>query len=88
MKRTWSITPNPYADADAYEDYLESQYENRPYCDGCGDKIRDDYGYRIDGKLLCETCFKEYVEAEIREPMSYYDEEDYDPYDYDDTIER
>lgn len=88
MKRFWSITPDPYRDADAYEDYLESQYDNRPFCDGCGEKIRTNYGYNIDGKLLCETCFKEYVDDNIRENMENYDEEEYDPYDYDDTVER
>lgn len=38
--------------------YYEREQEGTE-CDWCG-KVINDYGYRIDGDLLCPECYHEY----------------------------
>lgn len=49
-------TDDPVRDAASYDDYCESWVSRRPVCAKCGNHIQDEYGYEIDGDLLCEDC--------------------------------
>lgn len=66
------ITDNPYLDADRWLDEQEAQYKNRPRCTRCGERICDDYGFELDGGLLCEICKDEYLN-EVKITMDNYD---------------
>ena len=70
-----SRTDNPYYDADRYQDAIEESYKYRPKCDHCGEKITSDYAYQVGDELMCEECFKEYVD-EIKVDMQNYDEDE------------
>lgn len=61
-------TNDPYYDADVWQDELEKQYANRPCCSDCGEHIRDEYAYNIDGKIICRECLEDYKES-----MVFYD---------------
>ena len=45
----------------------EKKLSHFPKCDQCGEHIQDEYRYRIDGYLLCESCFDEYVKVNFLE---------------------
>lgn len=36
--------------------------EERPMCDVCGDRIQDDYLYRINGDCICPDCIEKYLD--------------------------
>lgn len=63
-----TITDNPYYDADCYFDEQEKLYANRPRCSHCGEHIRDEYAYNIDGKIICRECLED-----CKESMVFYD---------------
>ena len=72
-------TDNPYYDADCWQDQIEESYKYRPCCGWCDEKITSDFAYQVGDDLLCEDCFKEYVD-EIRVDMLNFDEEAYKDY--------
>ena len=50
---------------DMEEARLSRAERKRPHCDICREPIWDEYAYRIDGVLICESCVensKEYLE--------------------------
>lgn len=51
----------------AWEDEITSRYRNREICVCCGERIKSEYAYDING-LYCQGCFDEYV-SNIREYM-------------------
>ena len=68
-------TGNPYYDADCWQDQIEESYKYRPCCGWCNEKITSDFAYQVGDDLLCEDCFKEYVD-EIRVDMLNFDEDE------------
>lgn len=50
---------DPAADYDRYCAHQEKELERLPICDGCGERITDDYLYEIGGQLFCEECMNE-----------------------------
>lgn len=68
-------TDNPYYDADCWQDQIEESYKYRPHCGWCDTKITSDFAYQVGDDLLCEDCFKEYVD-EIRVDMLNFDEDE------------
>lgn len=56
---------DPYRDFLRWDDDCEEWLSSRPQCYECGDKIQDEYGFRIDGNLYCPNCidrFKEFID--------------------------
>lgn len=52
-------------DAMTYEQYEaeeDRRYRHRPICACCGERIRSEKAYDVDG-LYCQDCFDEYVES-------------------------
>lgn len=51
---------------DSYDMWVEHESERarmlarRPKCAECGEPIQEDVAYRINGKLICEKCIKDY----------------------------
>ena len=62
-------TDDPYYDADVWQDELERQYANRPHCSECGERIREEFAYRLENKLVCSGC----LIANHQESMIFYD---------------
>lgn len=63
MNRYYS--DDPYRDFTRWDNDREEWLINRPVCDGCGDHIQDDYGYRIGDELYCQNCidgWKEFID--------------------------
>lgn len=54
--------PDNYDAWKAHELANEKWLGTRPICDICGEPIIDDYGYRINGDLICRDCLEEYKE--------------------------
>lgn len=57
--------PDNFTLYDLEEARLAREEAKRPHCDMCGGAIWEDYGYRIDDMLICESCIenaKEYIE--------------------------
>lgn len=45
----------------------EQEIKCYPPCDHCKQPIQSEWRYRIDGELLCEVCWDNYVRDNIRE---------------------
>ena len=59
-----------------YEDLeydRETRLEKKPVCDWCGEHIQSDYGYRIDGDLICQNCMDDFIK-EAKVDMDLYEE--------------
>lgn len=57
----WTLTDDPVADNDSYQEYLESQPTyDAPLCEWCGkplDHAQEDYCILTDaGELICLAC--------------------------------
>lgn len=39
----------------------ERWLNSRPVCDVCGEPIQDDYFYKPEDEIMCESCFNDYV---------------------------
>lgn len=60
------MTDNPLYDFYEHDDECETWMKSRPICAECGEPIQEDYGYSVEGRLLCEECFDDYVKKEIK----------------------
>jgi formylmethanofuran dehydrogenase subunit E len=54
-----SWTDDPLADFYRHDAEQAAQEAQRPVCSVCGERIFDDVAYRVDGKLICESCMDE-----------------------------
>ena len=39
----------------------EAWLNSRPVCDVCGEPIQDEYFYKPEDEIMCESCFRDYV---------------------------
>lgn len=53
------LTVNPVMDAANYYDECERHMKILPQCDCCGDRITDDYFWKIGNEVYCEACARE-----------------------------
>lgn len=49
-------TDDPPADWDAYCREQDKYMEQMPYCDECGQRIEDEFCYKIGDYIMCEEC--------------------------------
>lgn len=63
-------TDNPILDAEVYFDRLETQRQQLPKCDCCGEPIQDEFCYEFDGDLICDECFIEYCNEHYRRAVN------------------
>lgn len=52
-------TDDPIADYDRYDAECEKWLNTLPQCDICGERIQDDYYYKIGTEVVCEECLKD-----------------------------
>lgn len=50
----------PYQSFDSYENEQERLEKQLPVCADCGEPIREDYAYCINGEWYCEQCMDSY----------------------------
>lgn len=53
-----SWTDDPLRDFYRWDAEQAEKEEQLPECDRCGEKIREEYAYKVDDELICETCIK------------------------------
>ena len=67
MKEMYYRTDDPFADFDRWSEDLERCLHRRPKCDICHEHIQDDYGFRIQGELICERCLNKHFKEDIED---------------------
>lgn len=55
---SYNITDDPISDFDRYEEEQQEWLEKRPVCIECGEHIKDEEAYYIEGEFICEECIK------------------------------
>ena len=54
--------PDNYDLFERHEAKRERWLRKRPVCCECGERIEDDHAYRMEGGLLCPSCFEEWAD--------------------------
>lgn len=49
-----------------YCEDLEERTRHLPTCCCCEEKITGEYAYKVEGSMMCETCWEEYVIDNVR----------------------
>lgn len=45
----------------AHEAHRASEAARRPVCAWCGEPIQEDYGYRMEGEVVCSDCIQDWL---------------------------
>ena len=53
-------TDDPLADFESWDAEQQKTSEQLPTCCECGEKIRDDFCYEIEGEPICGECMYEH----------------------------
>lgn len=59
--------PDNYDAWKAHNAEEERWLASRPICEICGEYITDDYGYRINGELICAECLDDGYKERIQD---------------------
>ena len=53
-------TDDPLVDFESWDAEQQKTSEQLPTCCECGEKIRDDFCYEIEGEPICDDCLYEH----------------------------
>lgn len=59
------ISDDPIADFYRYDAEQQAKLDKLPKCDYCGEPIRDEHYYEINGDFICVKCLDQNFKKEV-----------------------